>query len=83
VSQVKFTSPFYSPSLTLGAHLCVKYISVYFFLPFSPSISSMVTASVTGKATVMYGHTYARRRRARDVRRAEQAAKAQAQQVSG
>jgi hypothetical protein len=43
----------------------------------------MVTASVTGKATVMYGHTYARRRRARDVRRAEQAAKAQAQQVSG
>jgi hypothetical protein len=37
---------------------------------------------------VMYGHTYARRRRARDVRRAEQAAKAQAtkaqaQQVSG
>ena len=32
---------------------------------------------------VMYGHTYARRRRARDVRRAEQAAKAHAQQVSG
>jgi hypothetical protein len=31
----------------------------------------------------MYGHTYARRRRARDVRRAEQAAKVQAQQVSG
>jgi hypothetical protein len=32
---------------------------------------------------VMYGHTYARRRRALDVRRAEQAAKAHAQQVSG
>jgi hypothetical protein len=32
---------------------------------------------------VMYGHTYARRRRARDVRRAGQATKAHAQQVSG
>lgn len=51
MSQVKFTSAFYSPSLTLGAHLSVKYISVYFFLPFSPSISSMATASVTGKVT--------------------------------